>query len=152
MKTESQTGLSFDAYKNYKSTNPDILANDEMLKTENGTYKFFTEEEFINKIKTDDEFAKKWGNFNYNETSITVNVEPKVVIDTGLLIDGFGRLPIKIIGDFTDIPERYHEIFMMAMLEVFPQEQAKVKPSKPKETKSFGEWFFDALFFKTKKK
>ncbi len=60
-----------------------------MLKTEDNTYKFFTEEEFINKIKTDDEFAKKWGNFNYNETSITVNVEPKVVIDTGLLISGF---------------------------------------------------------------
>jgi hypothetical protein len=68
MKTKLQTGLSFDAYKNYKSTNPDILANDEMLKTENNTYKFFTEEEFINKIKTDDEFAKKWGNFNYNKT------------------------------------------------------------------------------------
>ncbi len=50
-----------DAYKNYKSTNPDILANDEMLKTEKGTYKFFTQEEFINKIKIDDEFAKKWG-------------------------------------------------------------------------------------------
>ena len=50
-----------DAYKNYKSSNPDILANDEMLKTERGTYKFFTQEEFINKIKTDDEFAKKWG-------------------------------------------------------------------------------------------
>jgi thymidylate synthase len=50
-----------DAYKNYKSTNPDYLANDEMFKTEKGTYKFFTQEEFINKIKTDDEFAKKWG-------------------------------------------------------------------------------------------
>ncbi len=68
MKTKSQTRLSFDAYKNYKSTNPDVLADDEMLKTENNTYKFFTEEEFINKIKTDDEFAKKWGNFNYNKT------------------------------------------------------------------------------------
>ena len=50
-----------DAYKNYKSANPDYLANDEMFKTENGTYKFFTQEEFINKIKTNDEFAKKWG-------------------------------------------------------------------------------------------
>jgi hypothetical protein len=87
-----------------------------------------------------------------NTDNITVNVEPKVVIDTGLLIDGFGRLPIKIIGDFTDIPEKHHEIFMMAMLEAFPQKQAKVKPPKPKEIKSFGEWFFDALFFKTKKK
>jgi hypothetical protein len=68
MKIESQTGLSFDAYKNYKSSNPDILADDEMLKTEKGTYKFFTQEEFINKIKTDDEFAKKWGDSRYNET------------------------------------------------------------------------------------
>ena len=50
-----------DAYKNYKNSNPDYLANDEMFKTEKGTYKFFTQEEFINKIKTDDEFAKKWG-------------------------------------------------------------------------------------------
>ena len=71
MKTKSQTGLSFDTYKNYKSTNPDVLADDEMLKTENNTYKFFTEEEFINKIKTDDEFAKKWGDSRYNETFIT---------------------------------------------------------------------------------
>ena len=68
MKPKSQTGLSFDAYKNYKSTNPDVLADDEMLKTENNTYKFFTEEEFINKIKTDNEFAKKWGDIYYNET------------------------------------------------------------------------------------
>ena len=50
-----------DAYKNYKSTNPDYLTDDEMFETEKGTYKFFTQEEFINKIKTDDEFAKKWG-------------------------------------------------------------------------------------------
>jgi len=50
-----------DAYKRYKSTNPDYLANDEMFKTKRRTYKFFTQEEFINKIKTDDEFAKKWG-------------------------------------------------------------------------------------------
>jgi thymidylate synthase len=50
-----------DAYKRYKSTNPDYLADDEMFKTERGTYKFFTQEEFINKIKTDDKFAKKWG-------------------------------------------------------------------------------------------
>ena len=50
-----------DAYKRYKSINPDYLANDEMFKTEKGSYKFLTQEEFINKIKTDDEFAKKWG-------------------------------------------------------------------------------------------
>ena len=50
-----------DAYKKYKSINPDYLANDEMFKTEKGPYKFFTQEEFIKKIKTDYEFAKKLG-------------------------------------------------------------------------------------------
>jgi hypothetical protein len=81
-----------------------------------------------------------------NTNNIRVNVEPKVVIDTGMVIYGYGRLPIKIIGDFTDISEKHHEIFMMAMLEAFPQKAAKVKSSKPKQIKSFGEWFFDALF------
>ena len=87
-----------------------------------------------------------------NTNNITVNVEPKVVIDTGLVIYGYGTLPIKIIGDFTDIPKKHHEIFMMAMLGAFPQKAANDAPSKPKEIKSFGEWFFDALFFKTNKK
>ena len=53
-----------DAYKRYKTTNPDLLANDEMFETRDKptkTYRFFTKEEFINKIKTDDEFAKKYG-------------------------------------------------------------------------------------------
>jgi len=50
-----------DAYKNYKSTNPDVLDDDEMIELINGTYKFFTQEEFINRIKNDDKFAKKWG-------------------------------------------------------------------------------------------
>jgi hypothetical protein len=81
-----------------------------------------------------------------NTNNITVNVEPKVAIDTEVVIYGYGRLPIKIIGDFTDIPEKHHEIFMMGMLEAFPQKAAKVKPSKPREIKSFGEWFFNALF------
>ncbi len=94
MKTKSQTGLSFNAYKNYKSTNPDVLADDEMLKTENGTYKFFTEEEFINKIKTDSQFAKKWGNFNYNET-VNTKREMKTITETGLSF-AFGEL-IKLI-------------------------------------------------------
>ena len=87
-----------------------------------------------------------------NTNNIMVNVEPKAVIQTGLMIHGFGRLPIQITGDFTDIPEKHHEIFMMAMLAAFPQEEEKVKPPKPKEIKSFGERFFDALFFKTRKK
>jgi thymidylate synthase len=54
-----------DAYKRYKNTNPDKLVNDEMFekeyKIDNKTFRYFTQEEFIDKIKTDDEFAKKWG-------------------------------------------------------------------------------------------
>ena len=65
-----------DAYKNYeKNTNGFQLENPiddsiikivrgEMIKieTEDGDdYRILTQEEFINKIKTDDEFAKKWG-------------------------------------------------------------------------------------------
>jgi thymidylate synthase len=52
-----------DAYKRYKSTNPDNLRNYEMFETVDEltkTYTYFTQEEFINKIKTNDEFAKKW--------------------------------------------------------------------------------------------
>ena len=51
-----------DAYKQYKNTNPDFLANDEMFKTEKGTYKFFTQEQFINKIKNDKVFSDRFGN------------------------------------------------------------------------------------------
>ena len=56
MKTKSQTGLSFDVYKNYMKT----YVNSNIVPP--------TIEEFIEKIKTDDEFAKQWGNFNYNKT------------------------------------------------------------------------------------
>lgn len=55
--------IIFDAYKKYKTSNPDFLANDEMFKIQHKptkTYRFFTQEEFINKVKTNDSFAKKW--------------------------------------------------------------------------------------------
>jgi hypothetical protein len=87
-----------------------------------------------------------------NTNNITVNVEPKAVIHTGLVVHGYGRLPIQIIGDFTDFPKEDHNILMMAMMAAFPQKEANDAPSKPKEIKSFGKWFFDALFFKTRKK
>lgn len=51
-----------DAYKNYTKTN--IIKNDDGSETHispAGHYNQMTKEEFINKIKTDDEFAKKWG-------------------------------------------------------------------------------------------
>jgi hypothetical protein len=35
----------------------------------------YSQEEFINKIKTDDEFAKKWG-LNYNKTLNVIIVKP----------------------------------------------------------------------------
>jgi thymidylate synthase len=54
-----------DAYKNYVKQNQ-FNSNPEWLKSiplENGHNgaDIYTQEEFINKIKTDDEFAKKWG-------------------------------------------------------------------------------------------
>jgi thymidylate synthase len=48
-----------DAYKNYqKITNHEIELNNAMV---HHPHHNLTKEEFINKIKTDDEFAKKWG-------------------------------------------------------------------------------------------
>ena len=54
-----------DAYKNYKST---TLENDMKksaweltVQSMSGEKFILSQEEFINKIKTDDEFAKKWG-------------------------------------------------------------------------------------------
>jgi hypothetical protein len=63
MKTKSQTGLSFDAYKNYQQKAPYSIE----VENKENTYRQLTQEEFINKIKTDDEFAKQWSDFNYNE-------------------------------------------------------------------------------------
>jgi thymidylate synthase len=46
-----------DAYKNYQQKAPYSVE----VENEENTYRQLTQEEFINKIKTDDEFAKKWG-------------------------------------------------------------------------------------------
>ncbi len=53
-----------DVYENYKTTNPDNLANDEMSEIRdksNRTFRYFSQEEFVNKCKTDKEFSEKWG-------------------------------------------------------------------------------------------
>ena len=56
-----------DAYKNYLKTrdrfsNKDNVKEDVVIKGINGSSnRAYTQEEFINKIKTDDEFAKQWG-------------------------------------------------------------------------------------------
>jgi thymidylate synthase len=50
-----------DAYKKYLNKNM-FLPDPKWLKeTEDGEYDLLDKEEFINKIKTDDEFANKWG-------------------------------------------------------------------------------------------
>ena len=47
-------------YNNYKNHSPHKLANDEMFKTEDGNYMYFTKEQFIDNIKTNDRFLNKW--------------------------------------------------------------------------------------------
>jgi hypothetical protein len=79
-------------------------------------------------------------------------MEPKAVIHTGLVVHGFGRLPIQITGDFTDIPEKHHEIFMMAMLEAFPQKMVNDKPYKQEKRKSPLEFLFNSLGFNINEK
>jgi thymidylate synthase len=49
-----------DAYKNYCKTYPDVEKTFQ-YEGSNIEVRKMTQEEFINKIKTDDEFAKKWG-------------------------------------------------------------------------------------------
>jgi hypothetical protein len=66
---------------------------------------------------------------------LTFKMQPKAVIDTGLVVHGYGRLPIQIIGDFTDFPKEDHNILMMAMMAAFPQKAANDAPSKPKQSK-----------------
>jgi thymidylate synthase len=50
-----------DAYKNYCTTKTEKTSNGEIHSSTAGHYGFVTQDEFINKIKTDDEFAKQWG-------------------------------------------------------------------------------------------
>jgi thymidylate synthase len=56
-----------DAYKNYKTYMNNNITETRWSKVEvsedgrGATGRHYTQEEFINKIKTDDEFAKKWG-------------------------------------------------------------------------------------------
>jgi thymidylate synthase len=54
-----------DAYENYRGKSSMSNDKDCLVRQEEGSLlkemRLFTQEEFINKIKTDDEFAKKWG-------------------------------------------------------------------------------------------
>jgi hypothetical protein len=80
---------------------------------------------------------------------ITVNAKPQVVIQSSVRIHGLGTLPVEIIGDFTNIPEQYHELFIQGMLVSYNQE-----PKAPieKDDRSFLRWLFDTITFNTKEK
>jgi thymidylate synthase len=74
-----------DAYKNYCTAYKDghEFYEDEQVK------RSYTQEEFINKIKTDDEFAEKWGNLGkiygkqWRSWDIKPNIETKSYIHKG---------------------------------------------------------------------
>lgn len=80
---------------------------------------------------------------------ITVNAKPQVVIQSSVRIHGLGTLPVEIIGDFTNIPEQYHELFIQGMLVSYNQE-----PKAPieKDDSSFLRWLFDSITLNTKQK
>ena len=80
---------------------------------------------------------------------IMVNAKPQVVIQSTVRIDGLGTLPVEIVGDFTNIPEQYHELFIQGMLVAYNTE-----PKAPieKDDRSFLRWLFDSITFNTKEK
>jgi hypothetical protein len=74
---------------------------------------------------------------------------PKWLFNPAVRIHGLGTLPVEIIGDFTNIPEQYHELFIQGMLAAYSQE-----PKAPieKDDRSFLRWLFDSITFNTKEK
>ena len=87
--------------------------------------------------------------FTNNTKKITVNAKPQVVIQSTVRIDGLGTLPVEIIGDFTNIPEQYHELFIQGMLVAYnPEPKAPIE----KDDRSFLRWLFDSITFNTKEK
>jgi hypothetical protein len=80
---------------------------------------------------------------------ITVNAKPQVVIPSSVRIHGLGTLPVEIIGDLTNIPEQYHELFIQGMLVAYtPEPKAPIE----KDDRSFLRWLFDSITFNTKEK
>lgn len=72
---------------------------------------------------------------------ITVNAKPQVVIQSSVRIHGLGTLPVEIIGDFTNIPEQYHELFVAGMLAAYsPSKEEKPKAPIAKQKKSVLSW------------
>jgi hypothetical protein len=87
--------------------------------------------------------------FTNNTKKIMVNTKPQVVIQSKVRIHGLGTLPVEIIGDFTNIPEQYHELFIQGMLVAYnPEPKAPIE----KDDRSFLRWLFDSITFNTKEK
>lgn len=82
---------------------------------------------------------------------ITVNANTQVVIESSVHLCGLGTLPVEIIGDFTNIPEQYHELFIQGMLVAFAQNRISTELAE-KDDKSFLRWLFDSITFNTKEK
>lgn len=87
-----------DAYKNYLKTrdrfsNKDNVKEDVVINGMNGSSnRAYTQEEFIDKIKTDDEFAKKWGELGpiYGKQWRNWDVPKILTIEKGKVENGIG--------------------------------------------------------------
>ena len=53
--------------------------------------------------------------FKIDKGELSVKSEPKVIIRKDIEIVGIGILPGHTEYDFTDIPEKHHEIFLQAI-------------------------------------
>ena len=77
-----------------------------------------------------------------SKNSLTINVKPIVEINTGITLVGHkSELPVKIIADFTNIPESQHEVFLHSFKYFYNTEMnvynntTKEKPTTIKEKK-----------------
>jgi hypothetical protein len=77
-----------------------------------------------------------------SKNSLTINVKPIVEINTGITLAGHkSELPVKIIADFTNIPESQHEVFLHSFKYFYNTEinvynnTTKEKPTTIKEKK-----------------
>jgi hypothetical protein len=76
------------------------------------------------------------------KNSLTINVKPIVEINTGITLAGHkSELPVKIIADFTNIPESQHQVFLRSFMYFYDTETNlyhnpfKEKPKTIKEKK-----------------
>ena len=74
-----------DAYKNYcnHTKSNDSVWNEWMRDNGDGTLSMYTREEFIDKIKTDDKFAEKWGELGPIYGKLWRNWDNPIILDDG---------------------------------------------------------------------